>query len=146
MQALIETYGRSGLVDYEEYLKDTGGDATQDPLSTRKQPGGRRVNALIDEVKRVLRRAAGDGGNQNYKEIFQHMDHNDSGQISRSEFEAGITTLGVRNLSTSDMNNMMERFDRDGNGKIDYREFLSLIKSDNDGASGGDRFSNNGSR
>jgi hypothetical protein len=62
------------------------------------------------------------------------MDHNDSGRISRKEFEAGITTLGVRDLTETDMRNMMQRFDRNGDGKIDYREFLTLIREDDNNA------------
>jgi hypothetical protein len=62
------------------------------------------------------------------------MDHNDSGRISRKEFEAGITTLGVRDLTETDMRNMMQRFDRNGDGKIDYREFLTLIRDDDNNA------------
>jgi centrin-3 len=143
IQAIVETYGSRGLVDYEEFLRETGGDSSRDPLRTDGHVGGRRVDLLIDEVKRVLRRAAGEGRNRDYVEIFEHMDHNDSGYISRKEFQSGITTLGVRDLSESDMINMMKRFDRNGDGKIDYREFLSLIRDENSG-SGGDRFSSSG--
>ena len=55
--------------------------------------------------------------------LFNRMDEDGSGSVSRREFCAVATQLGF-NGSQGELDNMFDAFDRDGNGQLTYAELL----------------------
>ncbi|KAE8675721.1 Calcium-dependent protein kinase 3 [Hibiscus syriacus] len=58
------------------------------------------------------------------KEMFKSMDTDNSGTITFEELKAGLPKLGTK-LSESEVRQLMEAADVDGNGTIDYIEFIT---------------------
>ena len=65
---------------------------------------------------------------------FLVFEHGDSGVLSFSEFNEAIRDIGL-DPSSDQVRRLFNRVDSDGNGKIDFEEFLklfSLVKSNTD--------------
>uniref|UniRef100_A0A0D9WKB3 non-specific serine/threonine protein kinase n=1 Tax=Leersia perrieri TaxID=77586 RepID=A0A0D9WKB3_9ORYZ len=58
------------------------------------------------------------------KEMFKSLDTDNSGTITLEELRAGLPKLGTK-ISESELRQLMEAADVDGNGSIDYVEFIS---------------------
>ncbi|GAU29461.1 hypothetical protein TSUD_227260 [Trifolium subterraneum] len=58
------------------------------------------------------------------KEMFKSMDTDNSGTITFEELKAGLPKLGTK-ISESEVRQLMEAADVDGNGTIDYIEFIT---------------------
>ncbi|KAK9209715.1 hypothetical protein WN944_002083 [Citrus x changshan-huyou] len=61
---------------------------------------------------------------QKHKETFKQMDTNDSGTHTYDVFKAGLSKLGST-LTEVDVKQYMQAADIDGNGTIDYIEFIT---------------------
>ena len=59
-----------------------------------------------------------------------------SGSIDRGEFEQALKELHF-SPTRDELNALMNRFDRDGNGEVSYKEFIKFVR--NGGSSGGRR-------
>ncbi|XP_050894725.1 calcium-dependent protein kinase 2 [Lathyrus oleraceus] len=58
------------------------------------------------------------------KVMFANMDTDGSGTITYEELKTGLARIGSR-LSETEIKQLMEAADVDGNGSIDYLEFIS---------------------
>ena len=58
------------------------------------------------------------------KQMFTNMDTDNSGTITYEELKAGLAKLGSK-LSEAEVKQLMEAADVDGNGSIDYVEFIT---------------------
>ncbi|KAI5418522.1 Calcium-dependent protein kinase 19, partial [Lathyrus oleraceus] len=58
------------------------------------------------------------------KAMFANMDTDGSGTITYEELKTGLARIGSR-LSETEVKQLMEAADVDGNGSIDYLEFIS---------------------
>ncbi|CEP11988.1 hypothetical protein [Parasitella parasitica] len=65
---------------------------------------------------------------QEYREAFQLFDKDGNGSISAPELGVVLRTFGM-NPSEAELQDMVDDVDADGNGNIDFDEFLSLVKS-----------------
>lgn len=63
---------------------------------------------------------------RNAFEIFLEFDADGSGAISNKEFRNAIRKLGL-GLTSKEIDSLMLRIDSNGDGKIDYQEFLSFV-------------------
>lgn len=61
------------------------------------------------------------------KKAFEHFDADGSGYITMDELEAALKELGM-----DDIKDILEKVDTDGDGKIDYDEFVNMMVSNND--------------
>uniref|UniRef100_A0A453LSD0 EF-hand domain-containing protein n=1 Tax=Aegilops tauschii subsp. strangulata TaxID=200361 RepID=A0A453LSD0_AEGTS len=61
-----------------------------------------------------------------FQEAFSLFDKNGDGCISLEELAAVTRSLGL-DPTNQELNDMMREVDMDGNGTIDFQEFLSLI-------------------
>lgn len=72
------------------------------------------------------------------KKAFEHFDADGSGYITMDELEAALKELGM-----DDIKDILEKVDTDGDGQIDYEEFVNMMVSNNDSTfratSGADR-------
>lgn len=60
------------------------------------------------------------------KEAFHVFDNNGDGYITATELKKLVTSLGY-NITEAELMDMMNQIDSDGNGAIDFPEFLSLM-------------------
>ena len=60
------------------------------------------------------------------KQIFRMFDLNGDGLITKQELKQGLHKLGER-LNDVEIDALMEEADIDGDGNIDYGEFVELI-------------------
>jgi Ca2+-binding EF-hand superfamily protein len=115
---LVDAYGSSsGKLKYYDFLR-------------LLEPGtpGDRVDKLVLRMTNVIRDERAD-----LIAVFRRFDRDDRGYLSRRDFAGGMKDLGIFDLSDSDVRRVMDRFDKDGDGRIDYREFEKTIRSADSG-------------
>ena len=61
-----------------------------------------------------------------FREIFNLVDLDKGGTISRDELKQLMTTLGLK-PTQEELNSMVEEIDTDGNGEIDFDEFVTVM-------------------
>ncbi|XP_073302773.1 calcium-dependent protein kinase 15-like isoform X2 [Primulina huaijiensis] len=103
------------------------GDASDKPLdiavlSRMKQ--FRAMNKLKKVALKVIAENLSEEEIIGLKEMFKSMDTDNSGTITFEELKAGLPKLGTK-LSESEARQLMEAADVDGNGTIDYIEFIT---------------------
>ncbi|CAF0976427.1 unnamed protein product [Adineta steineri] len=62
-------------------------------------------------------------------EAFRRFDHNRDGFIEAEELKNILSQLG-RNFSNEEIRTMIQKVDRDGNGKISIEEFAALVEKE----------------
>ncbi|CAG5114710.1 unnamed protein product, partial [Candidula unifasciata] len=72
----------------------------------------RKLNALDQE--------------QEIRQAFEVFDKDKNGFISRSELKQVMATLGEK-LSEEDVTLMLKRVDTDGDGQVNYKEFVQMM-------------------
>ncbi|XP_022926931.1 calcium-dependent protein kinase 21-like isoform X2 [Cucurbita moschata] len=104
-----------------------GGDASDKPidsavLSRMKQ--FRAMNKLKKLALKVIAENLSEEEIKGLKAMFANIDTDNSGNITYDELKTGLARLGSR-LSEAEVKQLMEAADVDGNGSIDYIEFIS---------------------
>ncbi|KAK7363739.1 hypothetical protein VNO77_05893 [Canavalia gladiata] len=104
-----------------------GGDASDKPidsavLSRMKQ--FRAMNKLKKLALKVIAENLSEEEIKGLKAMFANMDTDSSGTITYEELKTGLARIGSR-LSEAEVKQLMEAADVDGNGSIDYIEFIS---------------------
>ena len=61
-----------------------------------------------------------------FREIFNLVDLDKGGTISKDELKQLMTTLGLK-PSAEELNAMVDEIDSDGNGEIDFDEFVQVM-------------------
>jgi calmodulin len=64
---------------------------------------------------------------EEFKEAFSLFDKDGDGTISTKELGQVMRTLG-QNPTEAELNHMIKEVDVDGNGEIDFDEFVGLMK------------------
>ncbi|OEL38865.1 Calcium-dependent protein kinase 2 [Dichanthelium oligosanthes] len=116
----------SGQVLQHPWLRE-GGDASDKPidsavLSRMKQ--FRAMNKLKKMALKVIASNLNEEEIKGLKQMFMNMDTDNSGTITYEELKAGLAKLGSK-LSEAEVKQLMEAADVDGNGSIDYVEFIT---------------------
>lgn len=62
------------------------------------------------------------------KQVFEKFDSNRDGKISPEEYQAILKALGKRDLVRKEVQKIFEVADLDGDGFIDYNEFVEMQK------------------
>ncbi|XP_031555099.1 calmodulin-like [Actinia tenebrosa] len=86
---------------------------TASPASPSPESGKNDVDLTEDQVREI-------------KEAFLVFDDNGDGCISATELKKLVTSLGY-NITEAELMDMMNQIDSDGNGAIDFPEFLTLM-------------------
>ncbi|KQK10184.2 calcium-dependent protein kinase 2 [Brachypodium distachyon] len=127
---------------------DNSGTITVDEL--RKGLGGKQGTKLTEaEVEQLMEAADADGnGTIDYEEFitatmhmnrmdreehlytaFQYFDKDNSGCISKEELEQALREKGL--LDGRDIKDIISEVDADNDGRIDYSEFVAMMKKGN---------------
>ncbi|PIN11173.1 Ca2+/calmodulin-dependent protein kinase, EF-Hand protein superfamily [Handroanthus impetiginosus] len=104
-----------------------GGEASDKPidsavLSRMKQ--FRAMNKLKKLAIKVIAENLSAEEIQGMKAMFANMDTDNSGTITYEELKAGLARLGSK-LTEAEVRQLMDAADVDGNGSIDYTEFIT---------------------
>jgi calcium-dependent protein kinase len=104
-----------------------GGEASDKPidsavLSRMKQ--FRAMNKLKQLALKVIAESLSEEEIKGLKAMFTNMDTDKSGTITYEELKTGLARLGSK-LSETEVKQLMEAADVDGNGTIDYVEFIT---------------------
>ncbi|KAG4213801.1 hypothetical protein ERO13_A01G079700v2 [Gossypium hirsutum] len=104
-----------------------GGSASDKPidsavLSRMKQ--FRRMNKLKQLALKVIAENLSSEEIQGLKQMFANIDTDNSGTITYEELKTGLARLGSK-LTEAEVQQLMEAADVDGNGSIDYIEFIT---------------------
>uniref|UniRef100_A0A5B7A1Y0 non-specific serine/threonine protein kinase n=1 Tax=Davidia involucrata TaxID=16924 RepID=A0A5B7A1Y0_DAVIN len=104
-----------------------GGEASDKPidsavLSRMKQ--FRAMNKLKKLALKVIAENLSEEEIQGLKAMFTNMDTDNSGTITYEELKTGLARLGSK-LTEAEVKQLMEAADVDGNGAIDYIEFIT---------------------
>jgi calcium-dependent protein kinase len=104
-----------------------GGEAPDKPidsavLSRMKQ--FRAMNKLKKLARKVIAESLSEEDIKGLKTLFANMDTDKSGTITYEELKNGLAKLGSK-LTEAEVKQLMEAADVDGNGTIDYIEFIS---------------------
>eukprot|EP01124_Arcella_intermedia_P035035 TRINITY_DN8826_c0_g1_i1.p1 TRINITY_DN8826_c0_g1~~TRINITY_DN8826_c0_g1_i1.p1 ORF type:complete len:262 (-),score=83.06 TRINITY_DN8826_c0_g1_i1:35-799(-) len=116
----------SGTLDFEEFLE------LYDKLLTDPQiPEEMKLNAKQTETekkKKIVIPEITEEQRASYRQTFDMFDTDKSGAIDAKELGAVMTKLGVK-MKTSQLKKMIKAVDIDGNGEIDFEEFLQMMKT-----------------
>eukprot|EP00746_Dinoflagellata_sp_MGD_P003861 gnl/MRDRNA2_/MRDRNA2_107481_c0_seq1.p1 gnl/MRDRNA2_/MRDRNA2_107481_c0~~gnl/MRDRNA2_/MRDRNA2_107481_c0_seq1.p1 ORF type:complete len:960 (+),score=200.42 gnl/MRDRNA2_/MRDRNA2_107481_c0_seq1:57-2882(+) len=84
----------------------------------------------FQKVLRILKQREGFSKAEvtEFKAIFRRYDSDNGGEISAHELPAILGYLGIPGASTADAARITAMFDTDGSGRIDGREFLSMMR------------------
>lgn len=84
---------------------------------------------LILEEKVRQKTRAGEDEKTTLKRSFQHFDRDESGAVTKNEFQATLRNFGIC-LENKDVTSFFDRFDPDKSGAITYKEFSSYLFSE----------------
>lgn len=104
-----------------------GGDASDKPMNVTVLLRMKRFTAM-NRLKKVALKVVAENLSKEeiigLKEIFKSMDVDKSGTITFDELKAGLYKWGTK-LSDTEVRQLLESADVDGNGILDYMEFIT---------------------
>ncbi|KAJ6367480.1 hypothetical protein OIU78_000106 [Salix suchowensis] len=106
------------------WIKDGGADKPIDSAVLTRMKQFRAMNKLMKLALKVIAENLSEEEIEGLKAMFTNMDTDKSGTITYEELKTGFAQLGSK-LSEAEVKNLMEAADVDGNGSIDYIEFIS---------------------
>jgi len=106
-------------------FKDTERESTP-PISRSKPKSD--VASIIEDIRDSIVSELGPGAKsaRAVKRIFSDMDLNNDGKIDRKEFQKAMRMLKVP-VGEQEMDIIFDKYDRHGNGRLDYTEFIDLL-------------------
>ena len=84
------------------------------------------IEDLIAEIKaKIIERSA--NGIRGISKIFKAMDENGNKTLDIDDFRWGLKDYGIA-ISKEEATQVMQHFDRNGDGCVDFNEFLRALK------------------
>jgi Ca2+-binding EF-hand superfamily protein len=84
------------------------------------------IEDLVNEIKaKIIERSA--NGIRGISRIFKAMDNNSNHLLDVDDFRWGLKDYGIT-ISKEEADQVLKHFDRDGNGQVDFNEFLRALK------------------
>ncbi|XP_042433256.1 calcium-dependent protein kinase 2-like isoform X1 [Zingiber officinale] len=107
------------------WLRD--GEASNKPIDSAvltRMKQFRAMNKLKKLALKVIAENLSEEEIKGLKQMFTNMDTDNSGTITYEELKSGLARLGSK-LSEAEVKQLMDAADVDGNGSIDYIEFIT---------------------
>mmetsp|Transcript_18575 Transcript_18575/g.37965 ORF Transcript_18575/g.37965 Transcript_18575/m.37965 type:complete len:720 (+) Transcript_18575:528-2687(+) len=129
----------NGTIDFEEFAyfmtgEDEDEDASDDGDDS-EQDSDDELDELVQTVRKEFKRITKSSrGPPRVRQVFEEIDTNGDGQLSKREFRDALDELGFR-FSERQVKDLMFKVDSDGNGKCDYEEFENICISSRAGRS-----------
>ena len=89
------------------------------------QPAPKFQTMLVERFRDKLK-SRGGRGMIGLRRQFKIMDDNNSGSLDMYEFKKGIKDFQV-GIEDKDIENLFKAFDLNGNGEIDFDEFIRVV-------------------
>ncbi|XP_068913946.1 calmodulin-like isoform X1 [Tenebrio molitor] len=105
----------------ETELRDMVNEVDQDGNGTIE------FNEFLQMMSKKMKDADGE---EELKEAFRVFDKNNDGLISSNELRHVMTSLGER-LSEEEVDDMIKEADLDGDGQVNYEEFVNILTAKN---------------
>ncbi|XP_031253709.1 calcium-dependent protein kinase 21-like [Pistacia vera] len=106
------------------WIREGGTDKPIDSAVLSRMKQFRAMNKLKKLALKVIAETLSEEEIKGLKAMFANMDTDKSGTITYEELKSGMARLGSK-LSEAEVKQLMEAADVDGNGTIDYIEFIS---------------------
>jgi calcium-dependent protein kinase len=106
------------------WIKSEASDKPIDGIVLSRLKQFRAMNKLKKLALKVIAEGLSEEEIKGLKTMFETMDSDRSGSITYEELKTGLHRLGSK-LSEAEVKQLMEAADVDGNGTIDYIEFIS---------------------
>ncbi|KAJ0016474.1 hypothetical protein Pint_09935 [Pistacia integerrima] len=106
------------------WIREGGTDKPIDSAVLSRMKQFRAMNKLKKLALKVIAETLSEEEIKGLKAMFANMDTDNSGTITYEELKSGMARLGSK-LSEAEVKQLMEAADVDGNGTIDYIEFIS---------------------
>lgn len=130
----------NGVISMEEFrgaLQALGQDPTEDELQIMIKSVDTDQNGVVDfnEFVVMMKTHLYDDSSKpspedELREVFGVFDRDHNGFISFDELKLAMINLGER-LTDEELRAMMKAADTDGDGQIDFTEFLSMMQTHN---------------
>ena len=82
---------------------------------------------MVEKIREQLTKRGGMNGIRSLARVFRIMDDSGNGRITHEEFLYGMHDMGVE-LAKQDVGHVVELFDRDKDGNIDFNELLWTLR------------------
>ncbi|XP_051133636.1 calcium-dependent protein kinase-like [Andrographis paniculata] len=106
------------------WIKGQAPDKPIDSAVLSRMKQFRAMNKLKKLALKVIAESLSEEEIKGLKAMFANMDTDNSGTITYEELKSGLARLGSK-LSEAEVKQLMEAADVDGNGAIDYIEFIT---------------------
>ncbi|GAA0183667.1 non-receptor serine/threonine protein kinase [Lithospermum erythrorhizon] len=106
------------------WIKEIASDKPIDSAVLSRMKQFRAMNKLKQLALKVIAENLSEEEIKGLKSMFTNIDTDQSGTITYEELKSGLARLGSK-LSEAEVKQLMEAADVDGNGSIDYIEFIT---------------------
>lgn len=115
-------------VNTREYDRDRDSDRDRDRDEMLRSQLQEKIDDLVSRIRRRLEDTLGSSANSGsrLKQVFEEIDDNDSGSLSKRELGKALEQLRV-DVTSREIDLLFDRFDEDNSGELDYKEFLRLL-------------------
>lgn len=126
--------GMISLEEFRQVLRALGQEPTDDELQMMMksvdtdQSGSVDFDEFLCMMKaHLIAEGAEPTEEEELRAVFQVFDQNKNGYITAAELKSAMINLGER-LTTEELQAMINAADIDGDGQIDYNEFLQMMR------------------
>jgi calmodulin len=128
MRSLGQNPSESELQDMiNEVDADNNGTIDFPGTKRRSRPGcGRWLTDRAEFLTMMARKMKDTDSEEEIREAFKVFDRDNNGFISAAELRHVMTSIGEK-LTDDEVDEMIREADQDGDGRIDYNEFVQLM-------------------
>ena len=117
----------NGVIDYNEFVKAA-------LLPVRSGSSDDRLEVLDDTLRHMIWDAS--FSESSLRRLFARFDRTGSGMISKRDFKYGFEKMGLQ-VTSQDIKDLIRRLDHNGDGLVNYSEFVDAAFLSVDGSRAG---------